>query len=482
MIASLKSPLRKDTIVYGAATLGERFASLMLLPLLTKTLTPELYGVWSQIVVSAGISVNLLLLGLNTAAVHFLAGARDSHDQRAVVHGMLALVLGNSALVILLTFVLTDALSRLLFGDPAFARFVRLLGVFWAEEAIFELLAAVVRARRKISRLSLYYVVKNALRLIALAIGLVVMGLSLVTAVWFLVLLQLFLLAAIYWVEISGSGREERPWGAPRWRDILAFALPLVPYSIFVWTNNFADRYIVLHILDLRRMSVYAVAYSLAAIGGLVYSVLGFVLYPYLVERWNAGDRVGAAEILRDATHTYVALFVPFLIILVMLRTPITQILATRAYLASPAVILALGIGIGLFGLYQLNLYTTLLAGKMPANFAILSVATLVNLALNLALVSRLDILGAALATVVSNAVLAVPTVVVSRRALPYAFPRRAAARIAAGALAMAAFLFVARSALDVGNILTLGAVAIISFALYASLGFLPFHPVPGRT
>ena len=481
MIARVDSSLRKDTVVYGAATLAERLASLLLLPLLTKTLPPELYGVWSQIVVSAGISVSILLLGLNTAAVHFLAGLEDSRGQRAVAHAMLALVLGNAAVVILLTLLLTDALSRLLFGDPVFARFVRLIGVFWAEEALFELLTAVVRARRKISRLSMYYVIKNALRLISLAVGLIVLRVSLVEAVWLMVLFQFVLIVGIYWIEIGGPGREKRLWRAPRWREIMVFALPLVPYNMLVWVNNFSDRYIVLHVLDLRRMSIYAVAYSLAAIGGLVYSVLGFVLYPYLAERWNAGDRAGAAEMLRTTTHTYVALFVPFLTLLVMLRTPITQILATRDYLANPAVVLALGVGIGLFGLYQLNLYTTLLAGKMPANFAILTVATVVNLTLNLTLVSRLDIFGAALATVVSNATLAIPTVVVSRRALPYAFSWRSAARIAAAALVMAAFLFVARSALNVGNILILAAVAILSFAIYASLGLLRFHAAPGR-
>lgn len=470
---SFESSLRKDALAYGAATLAERATSFLLLPLLTKTLTPELYGVWSQIVVSAAFAGNLVLLGLHTAAVRFLAGAVQPREQSAIVHRMLGIVAVNAAIVIGVTWLIPAAVSELVFGDPGFTGFVRLLGVFWAQEAVFELITAVLRARRRIARLSVYYFVKNGIRVVILAGALIGLRTTLLQAVWLLLAVQCVLLAFLYGFEIWRVLGLALSLGETPWAAVLAFALPLVPYNMLTWANNFLDRCIVVHLLDLRRMSVYAVAYSLAAIVGLLYSVLGFVLYPYLVERWNEGDRDAAAQALHRTTQSYLILFVPFLTMLAMLSTPITRVFATEAYVANPLVVLLLGIGIGLFGLYQLNLYTTLLAGKMGANFVVLIVATLVNVLLNLVMIPRLGILGAAIATVASNAILAVSTIVISRKALPYAFCWGMVGRTVLAGAGMGGFLFLARSFLDTSQLAILAIVVAIAFAIYASLGFL---------
>jgi len=50
---------------------------LILLPILTKTLGTELYGVWTQILVTISLLMPLGLLGPSTAMIRFFAGEND---------------------------------------------------------------------------------------------------------------------------------------------------------------------------------------------------------------------------------------------------------------------------------------------------------------------------------------------------------------------------------------------------------------------
>lgn len=463
--------LRRDTLFYGVATGAERVVSFLLLPLLTKSLPQELYGVWSQVIVSAGLSSSVVLLGLHTAAVRFLAGRADTRDASAIAHGMLGIVLVTSLIAAALTVLFAVPLSRLVFGDVRFADFARWLGVVWAVEALFELTAGVLRARRAIRTVSVYYFVKNVMRVGALAVALLVLRLDLLRALVWMILLQLVLVGFVYGrdiLKVVGWPRDVRD--AP-WKAILSFSLPLVPYSVLIWGNNFLDRYLLLHLLGIGQVSVYAVAYSLAAIGGLVYAVLGFVLYPYLADRWNQDDRRGAGEVLHRATQHYVTLLVPFVAMLTILGASITRVVATGAYLSSWSVLGLLGIGIGLFGFYQLNLYSTLLAGRMLANFGIVLVSIASNLALNVGLIPPLGLLGAAIATVVSNGILAFSTMALGRRSLPYVFPWRGLARVLLATVTMSLFLLAATSVLDVDRLWMLVLTVTLGVAIYVSVG-----------
>ncbi len=437
--------LGRDAVWYGSATVLERIASLLLIPLLAKSLPQDLYGVWSQMNVSVGLCAGILLVGLHTAAVRFLPGEPDTDHERRVIQGMLAVVMMNSILAILATVIFAAPLSRLVFGHESFAAYARLLGPLWAVEALFELVAAVLRAHRRIRRLSLYYLAKNMLRVGGLAVGLLVLHLDLGRALLIVVPLQLVIVAEIYVWRIGSRVGTRGSLLHSRWGEIIAFSLPLLPYGVLTWANNFIDRYFLLHFRDIATVGVYALAYSMAAIAGLFYSVPGFVLYPYMVERWTRGDREGAGQALAHATRYYVLALVPFLVILAMLTRPLTRLLATAEYVVGWPVALLLGIGVGLFGFYQLNLYATLLSGKTWINLGILFAGVFTNIACNFALTPSLGMLGAAIATVVSNGILAVTTMLIAARVFPRSMSwRMLGDSVAAGAV-MAVFLWVAR-------------------------------------
>lgn len=464
----MKTPsFRNDTFFYGVAVMAERVISFLILPLLTKTLPQEYYGVWTQIVVTASLMSGFVLLGFHTAAVRFLAGRKESGEISGAFHRMLFIVIFNSLLVAAICFFFAPPISGLMFGSREFSAYVRIFGLYVAVEAVFELQVAFLRARGRIRLLSVYYVLKNLIRMGALAAGILVFRTGLFQAVSSIIALQAALIAYVYVFDIYrdvGVGLKDRAFGL---KEVMLFSLPLVPYGVLIWVNNFVNRYFILHVLDMRQLSVYAVAYSLAAIVAVAYSVLGFTLYPHMAKLWNTGDRVGASRILGKALSYYLFFAAPFIAVITALNAPLVRLLSTAEYVAGGEVVFFLSVGIVVFGLYQLFFYAALLLGKTALNLIIAAVSLLSNVVLNIALVPALGIAGAALSVVFSNLVLALWTYLSCRGGLDIELPWRAALRAAFGAAAMGAFLAAAARLVDLNSFLALFFVLSAACAIY---------------
>ncbi|HCJ66288.1 MAG TPA: hypothetical protein DHV62_02930 [Elusimicrobia bacterium] len=263
-----------------------------------------------------------------------------------------------------------------------------------------------------------------------------------------------------------------------RWKEMIFFSVPLVPYSLLIWANNFVDRYFILHILNLKQVSIYAVAYSLAAVIGLFYSIVGYTLYPYLASLWNNQDKSGASEMLRKANEYYLFFAFPFIAILTILSTPIIRILSTAEYFSGWQVVFWLSLGIAIFGLYQLNIYPLLLVNKTILTLKISVIALLVNIIFNAILIPIIGILGSAITTFLSNCVLALWTIVVSKKYLPYMFPWQTTIKMVLATLIMSIFLLVIVNYVYLKDFPILIFIVGLAIIIYGSVNFLNKNPV----
>jgi len=469
--------VKRDTVVYGIGVGTERIISFMMLPVLTKNLTPELYGVWSQIIVTIGLLIPVILMGFQTTMVNFFSGGNsEPKEKNGIFHGMLLIVLVNSTIVLVAcTFFFPDFVSWLMFGGTGFTNFARIFGVLLITEVIFELLVAYLRSDRKIRRLAIYYVVKSTSRIGIIVAAVVIYQQSLLVALVWLTVTQFLMILWIYWNDIyrkTGfsldlSIRDDR------WQQIIRFSLPLIPYSFLIWINNFLDRYLILHILGIEQVSIYAVSYTLAAAISIFYSILGFTIYPYMANHWNDERRQTVSAMMETGFAYYIFFSIPIIALTVILNEPIIQLLTTRSFIADPALILFLALGIGMFGLYQINLYIILLGGKSLLNMKIVMLASLINLILNLLLIPALGILGASIALCLSNSVLAYMSFLAGRGILTYTFPWRILGRVLVLIGAVSVSLLAVLHFIAVSNLWTLGIVAATVLLIYFLLDLL---------
>ncbi len=462
--------LQRNTIFYGLQTFAERILSFFVLPLLTKTLPTEFYGIWTQIIITAGLFAGLF--GFHTGVVRFLAGHKDPREMNGFFHKILGVVLSIAALFCLATVIFAAPFSRAMLGNEASAHLLPVFGVFVAMEILFELVTAHLRANEHIGPLSVYQFIKSAGRVGLLALGILVIKVDLGTVLLWLIFLQLALLAWMYGKHILRDGGFHFHSPSIPWREFLSFSLPLIPYGLLMWGNNFSDRYVILHVLNMKEVSIYAVSYSIAGTVSVLYAVLGFTIYPNLARLWNQGRSDEVARKLSKATEYYLFFSLPLVALLTLLHQPLVRLLAKSEFVSQIWVMFWLSSGIVAFGVYQLNYYITLLAKKNLLNILILVVSSLINVGVNLAVVPRVGIVGAAFTTFLSNGVLAGATIWLARRTVAYRFEWKPVPRMLAGTLALSAFLLILSRWVSVEGVIRIALASGVSLCLYAVVDF----------
>ncbi|NQE46601.1 hypothetical protein C5S31_11330 [ANME-1 cluster archaeon GoMg2] len=111
----------------GIVNLLVSLRGLILLPILTKTLGTELYGVLTQILVTISLLLPIGLLNLNTAMIRFFAGEKDKDKIRQEFYAVFTLITLFSVLLASIFFVFSEPLAIAFFGGSSSIIFVRLL-------------------------------------------------------------------------------------------------------------------------------------------------------------------------------------------------------------------------------------------------------------------------------------------------------------------------------------------------------------------
>ena len=181
---------------------------------------------------------------------------------------------------------------------------------------------------------------------------------------------------------------------------MLAFSLPLVPSSIGVFLNGFADRLVLQHTRSLTDVGVYGVAFRIATIVALLLAGFQGATTPLILARHE--EPTTRDELARIFRLFSAGALIVFLVVSLFADTEV-RVLASPSYARAEILVPYLFMSALLFGVYIFAPGLTIV--KRTRTFASISVsAGLLNLGLALALVPPLGIRGAGLATVASSA------------------------------------------------------------------------------
>src|SRR5688572_33208391 len=124
--AATERRLWRSWFVYGLSSIAGRLVGFLMLPIYTRVLSPEEYGIRAMVTVGVDLVGMLCSLGLTTAMIRHYTGDRGESRRpiavsTAYVTG--ALILGTGVGLGLLT---APWLATLVLGDAAYAGFLRL--------------------------------------------------------------------------------------------------------------------------------------------------------------------------------------------------------------------------------------------------------------------------------------------------------------------------------------------------------------------
>jgi O-antigen/teichoic acid export membrane protein len=380
-----------DGAIYAVTGLISQGIGFLLFPLFAHVFHPREFGVIDLLAVVT-VLVNLTIaLEIHQGLARYFADAGSIAERRGYASTALIFTVVVYTVALAVALLLAPQLTRLLFGagvDPGIVRLA--LVAMWASGILYtsqDLLRWQLRPRAYAA------VAITAATVTTVVAGVLILGFGVGVTGAFVA--QLAGNVAAGTLAIWFSRHLFRAlFDRAKCRRMLAFSLPLVPASIGVFLNGFADRVAIQSQMTLADVGIYGVAFRLSLIVGLV--LLGFqgALTPLILARH--ADESTPPELER-IFRLFCALALGVTLLVSTAADEIVQVLASPAY--DPAADLVPFVVAAAFfaGMYIFAPGMNIAMRMVP--FAVISVcAGLANLGLAFALVGPLGLTGAALA------------------------------------------------------------------------------------
>lgn len=469
----------KDAAFVGVTEVLIRLKGLVVLPLLTHHFGAVSFGAWSQVLVLVALVGPFIVLGSDSGFMRHAAG-RDLETQKRCFSAWVLFLLGNAVLVCGALALLPEAITEVFFGEPA--EYAPL--IFLAAASLF--LTALLNAARNWFLLQFRPRLYAVISVLQAAFGVlaVVAVLVLDQGVFELVVYTLIGDSAI---ALALYGFIGRTYGLARpdfsvLGPALKFGLPLVPAGFAMWGLNMMDRLFLVDYTTLAEVGVYSLVYTL---GYMVITLLARpyrMMYPTMATTfYNQRKTAELQRIFNYSAGTVLALTVPAMVGLFVLRNPILALLAPPEFSAG-APLMAL-VTMGYILMIMASYYEVHLGLVFRQHWISVSVlvACAANFVLNMLLIPRYGMFGAAVATTASFAIQFVISFAVAQRHAVVKSDGVFAVKVVAASLLMGGVVSAARPVIfpgaqslywEVALMSLIGAVTFVAVML--ALGALP--------
>jgi O-antigen/teichoic acid export membrane protein len=429
--------LTRDLTIYGIGDVAVSIVNFLLLPVYVSFLDPVDYGVLAQLGAVEVVAKIVFRCGLDGSFMRFYYDYPDDGDRQRLASTIFFFLLALNSALLVASIATAPAAAGWLFaweGNGVAARVLALRLVLANTFLIgftflpFHLLRMQKRAA-EFSALTLARSISTLLLRIALVVGFGYGVLGIVVADLVVTVLVLAVLTRWFAPLI-------RPlFSRPMLRESLAFGLPRLPHAFAQQVMAVGDRFILPWFRTTAEIGVYSIGATFALAQKLFLSAFEYAWAPfyYATAREPDGKRVFSVV----TTYAFGALAMMTAGLSAIAGDLLALMLHEEfpKYAAAPAVIPGIAMGVLLQGVYLLTsigLNLTKHTAYYPVSTA---TAAAVGVTLNLALIPRFGIVGAAWANAAAYGVQAAVAYRFSQRFYPIRYEWARLGRVAGAAL-----------------------------------------------
>lgn len=391
--------------------------------------------------VGIGLAIPWVSLQLPGALVRFLPGVKDPRQQRDITYSIFFLALLFSillAVIIGFGFYLALANTRW----EALRSVLPIILALIVSSTCLESVRAYFRALRSMVRHSTISIAQYFGELLLVAYTLLATN-NIAEG-----LLALLTIRTILSIIGAFSITRQLGFAWPHFtnaRIYLKFSIPLIPSSALYRLFDAGDRYLLAHFLNHAAVGVYFVSYTAASFFTTIISPIHLVLLPALAELWNEDNKEKIGEYMADIIGYTAILSLPFMAFAILIPTELLSMLTSEAYAESAHYLPILALGFLAFSIGVPGDHLLVAAGKTHVLFLINGAMVLANLTMNILLIPRIGISGAALSTLAGHLIYALTVLVLARQIVSFAIPWRSLFMASFNTIAMGTILVITK-------------------------------------
>lgn len=405
--------------LYFTSQLFVMIAGLVSFPIWTRVLSKAEYGIFSLIGVTIAMGVGFSKFGIQHAALRFHSDFKEKSIGRDISYYYTTLFFGTlfiSGLLILpaLLFAKTSLAQHI---DRAVIEMLPLVAALIFIGSLSSILMMFIRADNRAGLHSFFAVGKRYGQLLfALVVVFYFMrnirGLFLGYAISESIILLALIVLFAKKMNLSSISFDF-------FKESIRYGFPLIWMELSNMLLNFGDRYLIKYFIGSEAVGVYSAGYNAAnMVQAILVAPLRLAVIPMYLKIWNKEGKEETKDFLNHTLDYYFMLGIPIIIGMSWYGKEIITLLASSKYeeaaLIIPYIILALVI----FGANPIFTAGLRIYKKTTVMMTSSMVAAFINIVLNIFLIPRFGIMGAAYATLIAYVVLIALVLIFSNKYL----------------------------------------------------------------
>lgn len=392
-----------DTLVSGVRITLNTFSNIIVIPIITKFMGTDKYGIWVTIFALASVFIAIGKMHLKGALIRYSSNERTAGQ---TFYETLLLSIASATAFSLFFLFLHSTIGILPVDDSTISKEILIFGagVHIFLTILFSIPVNYPRAQGRVKHTEIILLIKQFLITLVL-IPVLYYNQDLVTALWSMVAI-LFLLNVGVLIFVL-----PQPVVRPDFDQIkqhLRYSLPMVPKALSSRILTHADKYLILYFLSPTATGVYAVVYGVTTMLRTLSSPLNSTLYPTVTAAWDNRESENLQRLYSLILKGYSFIGIPAIVGLTLLAEPLLRYLSTADVAREGQLLVPiLAIGFLLRGYENSFTYVLKAAEETWRIGLIIVVAMVLNLCLNVILIPTAGLKGAALATLTSHILIA---------------------------------------------------------------------------
>lgn len=422
VIQNIKN-LASDSLIYGIAGIATRLMGVLLTPLYTRVYTPEDYGVFGVVNNAYSLIALLMIFSLDNSTARWFYDSEDYEKRKKIVSTWFWFYLILSVIVGGFFFFTSEFWSQFVSYQPSLAgEYIRILAVS-LPIAVATVVATKVLRFEKRPKSTVVLTFLQALTLIFFNVLFVlVLGMGL-TGAFYAKLVAGVLMVPLALVYIKRWIGRLRLLDWDLLKRMIRYSLPFIPASISIWMINLSAVFFLNGKVSDSDLGLFQVAFTLAGFGGIVVNSFQQAWSPFafsIIHQENAKDTYGKILLV------YLMVIGSMTLLISLFSLEVLMVIATPAYYGAAAIASILVFS-GMFsGLTNIADLGSAISKKTAPLGMVYTMSAVVLILLNLILIPRFGVIGAALAACISQLISPIFVFYFSQKVypIPYDFIR----------------------------------------------------------
>lgn len=392
--------LFKDSIIYGVGSVAKYLIGFFLLPIYTRVFTPADYGILDTVGTLAGIVSLFLMFGLDSATQrYYFDNKKDGKLIISTSFWFVAVVSFSVCLILIMGF--SGFFSNLFFNTNIHSKVLTLAILSIPASLLISLSQNTLRlkfAPWRYNIITLFQIISSTTIIFFLVVvlkkgifgnflgGFIATIITLIVGTICIRSKIIFRFSSVYL------------------KKMLKYGTTLMFAGFAYWVLSLSDRFFIVKLSTLEQVGLYSIGNKISSILILFITALSLAWPPLLFAYYKKKE--GNRFIIKVITYSTI-LFSSLAVLLTAFGHDILKIIAPSTYIEAAWVIGILSLGLAFLGIS--GMFATGISLSKKTKYLTLSsvIAAVLNIILNIILIPKIGIIGAAIATLISYIVLA---------------------------------------------------------------------------